>query len=315
MLTVQSREAIDRPGNPLPSEGSMTQVIYILAHSRSGSTLLARMLGQVESWVSVGEVRYLWRRGMVENQPCGCGEPFLSCKFWAPVVRDAFGQVTRAEAARMADTIRYADRVWRMGRPQDSRTSEATQLLGTLYTAIRKVSGASVIIDSSKSPSYARLLGRSQEIRVHLVHLVRDCRGVAYSRIRRVARGELQARSENLLVARTALEWIAVNELSHGLAATLPYTLARYEDVVSHASEAILRIASSSHLPAPDLSFVGDSRVSLGADHTVSGNQMRFESGWIPLRLDEEWRYRLTRGQRMLLTTVGQRWLARYGYL
>jgi hypothetical protein len=298
------------------------RLIYIAAHSRSGSTLLARMLGQQDSWISVGETRYLWRRGMVENQPCGCGAPFRSCPFWAAVVRESFGEVSIPTARHMADSIRAADRLWRVGSiaPGSRRAalpsaSEALDLLGALYRGIAKVSGATVVVDSSKSPGYARLVGRLPEVRLELLHLVRDCRGVAFSRIRRVRRGELRARSENWLVARTALEWGTVNELSRRLGALYPYFLLRYEDLVRDPLGALGRIRSEWQLPVQELPFLDGSRVCLNGDHTVSGNQMRFNSGWIPLQLDEEWKQTLTRGQRAILRVIGRPWLARYGYL
>jgi hypothetical protein len=42
---------------------------------------------------------------------------------------------------------------------------------------------------------------------------------------------------------------------------------------------------------------------------------MRFRQGRVPVRLDEEWRHKLSRGHR--LVTVGSTWplLLRYGYL
>ena len=299
----------------------MIDVIYVLAHSRSGSTLLARMLGQLEGVVSVGEVRYLWQRGMVENQPCGCGVPFDRCAFWSEVIRRAYGRPSASDAERMAASVRAADRVWRMhrlgggsSRAPDARTSAALEVLNPLYDAIRAHTGVSVIVDSSKSPSYASLLSASPALRVRLVHLVRDCRGVAFSRLRRVARGELAARSTSVLVARTAMEWAAVNGLAERLGRSLPYTLVRYEDFVADPRGTLLRIAAACGLPEAATPFVEDAGVRLPADHTVSGNQMRFESGWIPLRPDEEWRSRLTRADAMILRVIGRPWLARYGY-
>ena len=301
----------------------MPHVVYILAHSRSGSTLLARMLGQVEGWRSVGEVRYLWGRGLVENQPCGCGQPFEECAFWRAVVDEAFGEVARTTATNMAALVRSADRVWRMeplgahwiqGPKAASRRTEALQLLSRLYLAIETVSGASVIVDSSKSPSYAHLLSLAPGVRVRVVHLVRDGRGVAYSRLRRLARGELRSKNQHLLVARTALEWAAVNGLAHRLGTELPYTLVKYEDLLADPRATLQRIAVETQSPAPSFSFLGDSTVLLGADHIVSGNQMRFERGWLPLRPDDEWRHELTRMQLLILRAFTFPWMQRYGY-
>jgi hypothetical protein len=300
------------------------KVVYILAHSRSGSTLLARMLGQVENWTSVGEVRYLWRRGMVENQRCGCGEQFSDCSFWTPVTQKAFGRVDQSMAIEMARLLRHADRMWRIGRlgyrrlgsrRSRERLSEVLQLLSRVYTAVQEVSTASVIVDSSKSPSYGYLLSLTPGVQVHLVHLVRDCRGVAYSRLRRNALGELHWKSENLLVARTALEWVAVNVLSHLLKSTLPYTLVKYEDFAKDPQHTLRRIVTDAGQPTPSLSFVNQSTVLVGADHIVSGNQMRFESGWISVKPDEEWRRKLARRHLWIVNAITWPWLVRYGYV
>src|SRR6185503_9310507 len=50
-----------------------------------------------------------------------------------------------------------------------------------LYAAIRVVSGAATVVDSSKLPSHAMILRRVRVVDLSLVHLVRDSRGVAYS--------------------------------------------------------------------------------------------------------------------------------------
>ena len=71
--------------------GTAIKVVYIAGHNRSGSTLLDRMLGQIEGFIAVGELRQLWWRGLEENQACGCGAPFHDCRFWAEVIRTAYG--------------------------------------------------------------------------------------------------------------------------------------------------------------------------------------------------------------------------------
>jgi hypothetical protein len=66
-------------------------VLYLGGQARSGSTLLERALGQIPTFWSSGEVRYLWDRGLIENQRCGCGQPLRDCAFWTSVGERAFG--------------------------------------------------------------------------------------------------------------------------------------------------------------------------------------------------------------------------------
>src|SRR5258706_786037 len=67
------------------------RVLFIGGMGRSGSTLLDRMLGSAPGVVSVGELRKFWRRGVVTNELCGCGQPIRECPFWRDVAREAFG--------------------------------------------------------------------------------------------------------------------------------------------------------------------------------------------------------------------------------
>ena len=59
-----------------------TVVLYIAGTGRSGSTLLASILGEVEGVFAAGEVRYLWQRGLAERRLCGCGVPVRDCPVW-----------------------------------------------------------------------------------------------------------------------------------------------------------------------------------------------------------------------------------------
>ena len=65
-----------------------------------------------------------------------------------------------------------------------------TERLGSLYRAIAEVSGARVIVDSSKHVSTALVLRRTAGVDLHVVHLVRDSRGVAHSWTKEVERPE-----------------------------------------------------------------------------------------------------------------------------
>ena len=52
------------------------------------------------------------------------------------------------------------------------------------------------------------------------------------------------------------------------------------------------------HPAAGELGFVGDGWVELAPSHALAGNPMRFRSGRVPLRVDEEWRGQLRRRHR-----------------
>ena len=63
-----------------------TVVLYIAGTGRSGSTVLANILGEVDGVFAAGEVRYLWQRGLKEGRLCGCGLPVRECPVWSKVL-------------------------------------------------------------------------------------------------------------------------------------------------------------------------------------------------------------------------------------
>src|SRR6185312_11260354 len=95
---------------PPEVDGTQPRILSIAGAGRSGSTLLAMLLGGLPGCTAVGELRHIWERGVIANRLCGCGEPFHECPFWTAVGREAFGGWDAVDAERQAA------RLWRVGR-------------------------------------------------------------------------------------------------------------------------------------------------------------------------------------------------------
>ncbi len=72
-------------------DNSPVKVLYVAGLGRSGSTILANTLGQVEGFFSGGELNFIWKHALIENRLCGCGRPSRECPFWGPVFDGEFG--------------------------------------------------------------------------------------------------------------------------------------------------------------------------------------------------------------------------------
>src|SRR5688500_16707278 len=92
--------------------GADVTVAYIGGSGRSGSTLLVRLLGSLDGVISVGELAYVWNYGLINNNLCGCGQPFRECDFWRAVFDEAFGGFDGIDAHRMQTLQRKTHR-WR----------------------------------------------------------------------------------------------------------------------------------------------------------------------------------------------------------
>jgi hypothetical protein len=290
------------------------------------------MVGQMTGVCSIGELVYMWQRGIGEGNRCGCGEPFDRCPFWQQVLTTAFGGSVKAHAARVEELRQAVDRArfipWLLApslRPAFRRqVDEYVDYCSRVYEAVQAVSGCQVIADSSKAPSFAFCLRTSEKIDLRVVHVVRDSRAVAYSWTRKVPRAEKTGPSymDTIRPARTAGQWNYHNAALQALAKTGTPTLrVRYEDLVRRPDEQLREIAEFIGVAAgpEQLGFIGADAdgwwTDLSVAHIASGNRMRFKTGRIPIRMDNEWRTSMPAKQRRAVTALTLPLLGHYGYL
>jgi hypothetical protein len=310
-----------------------TRVLAIGGWGRCGSTVLDMMLGQIDGFVSVGEVREVWLRGCVEDRPCGCGEPFSSCSFWTEVGVEAFGGWSRLDVDDIL-RVRYRwDRAWGLPRLLSSAgvTSGHGDLaryaatLSRLLRAVAVVAGARVVIDSSKLPTHTLLLRHAPGIDARLVHLVRDSRGVAHSVRKHVAKPVSHGSPTELPrhgAVATSVRYDVYNGAQDVLAgmerrAGRSLLRVRYEDLVADPARWLSTVARHADEEAcTDLPFLDRATrcVTLAANHMVDGNPVRFSDGAVALRLDTAWHQCLHARDRRLVTLMTLPLLARYDY-
>ena len=324
-MTVTTHES---QAQPAPAHDTdPLQVLFLAGLGRSGSTIVANVLGQHPDAVSVGEVVHLWTRGLADNELCGCARPLRECEFWSEVGKAAFGGwdqidlVALTEQGHRIDRNRYLPLMikpgMKAGRAQDQ--SDYTNTLIALYRAIRSVSGARVIVDSTKHVSYAYLLSMLPEFDLRVAHLVRESQGVAHSWAKVVERPEVtngSAEMPRYSPAQTSGKWITYNGLLHGLRALgTPRQLVRYEDIIGSPELSFRQLAHFAGLDAePMESLVGPDWVELSPTHTVAGNPSRFQHGRVDLRLDRAWVEAMPERDRRIVTALTWPLSRAYGY-
>jgi Sulfotransferase family len=299
------------------------KVLYIAGWGRSGTTILDNVLGSYDSVFTTGELFYLWRRGLVQGRRCGCGHALRACELWGNILDVAYAGRPPAHPRQIAQLQRRVVRVRdtrRLARPQlAGEAARYRDEIGRIYRAIGEVTGARLIVDSSKVPSGAAILARMPHIQAYLLHMVRDPRAVAYSWTRPKALPDTRVprQMEPHGPAESTANWVAWNLLIESLARD-PFAgrsrRLRYEDFVSaprDTAEALLGFTGTSWSRDP---FQDGSTVRLGGNHTVSGNPSRFRTGTVALRADDAWRDGQPWRPRMVSTAMALPLLRRYGY-
>ena len=301
------------------------KVLYIAGTGRSGTTLLDRVLGQLDGFFSAGELENIWQRGVLADRKCGCGVPFSRCPTWTGILWRAFGGLDGVDASRMAALGRRhtgprsvpAALAGRVGHA-DPGSVMYPEGLARLYQAVGQETGCGVIVDSSKSPLYAEQLKALPGVDLYLLHLVRDPRATAHSFQRKKQLPDfsderlMQQQAPWVSSRRWAL-WQAVTEL---LWRGRPdrYLRVRYEDFVRQPRRTVQRIAALVDEVPAELPFSSDSTVRMQPTHSVSGNPNRFTTGSVEVRADDEWVHVMRRTDRMLVTALTLPLLVYYRY-
>lgn len=301
----------------------MTKVLNIAGCGRSGSTILGNALGQATGFLHVGELCSIWQQGFRRNVTCGCGAAFRECALWKEVLRHPLLRDAERDAPLLAPLPRRVSHALPLlmafpaivrRRRGLSRYLDAT---GNLLRAIQQVSGCRVIVDSSKVPAHNFLLSLVPGVDVSYVHLVRDPRAVAHSWKRTLVRfdGANGAPSDNArtTAGRAALKWIRANATMEAIRLRTGRVLyCHYEQFVRDPAATVERIARFAGREAEGLSFADERTIVLAPTHTVWGNYSRLRTGPVEIRPDEEWKSKMGRADRLLVTALTRPLMARY---
>ncbi|MDH3706555.1 MAG: sulfotransferase [Acidimicrobiia bacterium] len=312
---------------PTAAASGPVPLIYIGGVGRSGSTLLNDLLGQHPDAVAVGELVHLFQRGLVENNLCGCGQRFGVCPFWQAVGHDVGGDW---DAAAGAEYLAMKARVDRNRHSLSLLSPVSTpgfaaslRAWGSFYDrligALRRQTGATVVVDSTKQISTALLLRRLGGVDLRIVHLVRDSRGVAFSWTKEKRKVEVvddDAMMNRYPPALMGWRWLSWNVVFASFRLLgVPVLTLRYEDLIDDPDASLRRVLTFAGLEPGSLPFVAGSTVDLQPVHSVAGNPSRFDRGSVSLRRDEAWRQQMPRSARRWVTVLTAPLLARYGYL
>jgi Sulfotransferase family len=316
-----SEKSSDSPTTPL-------KVLYIMGAARCGSTILDNILNEIDGFFSVGELRFLWER-LHQGRLCGCGRAFEDCEVWSLILPEVLGSDLRALPAvlKRQKAISATWRTWPLlyASSRDNVTDDVqayAALMSHLYQTIGRVTGARVVIDSSKRPWDAALLGvvnRSapMEISPFFIHLVRDPRAMAYSQLNVKANPDREqpAVMKPTGVTKSALQWVRWNVTADAVRAKqreVPSMMIGYRDFCSDPvgiSRAITEFVGEGDAGLP---FSSDHAVSLEGNHTVSGNPDRFRKGMVTIREDNKWETQMKPRDKLIASALTLPLIRRY---
>jgi len=322
-----------------------TRLVYILAASHSGSTLLAILLGSHPEICTIGELKAT-SMGDVDRYLCSCRARIRECPFWSAVGGDMADRGFDFDIADAGtDLVSGADPyLKRLLRPLHrgpmlelvrdaalglspawrSRISRFQARNSALAESVCTRTGNNVIVDSSKVGIRLKYLLRNPTLEVKVVRMIRDGRGVALAYVdpARFAdardpglRGGGMGASredERLNIADAAMEWRRSNEEAEAILACLDparWRNVRYEDLCADPGTTLRSLFAFLGVDPG----VGVEQLNFEGLHMI-GNGMRLDFSR-RIRLDERWRQALGPGDLRKFDSVAGSLNRRLGYL
>ena len=258
------------------------RIIYIASDGRSGSSLLESILSNAPNSISVGECFRFWERFYKADTRCGCGKRIESCNLWRNVDRDL--QELRYSISQFKNSARYFLRYaqFRSLDTMDPQLVALFPIVKRFYSSIAQHSNSTVILDSSKSPSWAKLLTRIDGFDVRIIHLERSLAQVTRSWRRHVRLPEYTERDvwmptkSRTMCTRT---WLRVKILASRLASCSDYYFLRYERLCSETADVLRELGdfTGENYLNRDLHFL--------ENHAIAGNPLRHERKLDPIKV------------------------------
>jgi hypothetical protein len=236
-----------------------------------------------------------------------------SCTFWGPVFEQGkqkigeeeftwtLNNVQRFESFKSLSVLVNTFSPFQFNKKSFKRYSDNTYAFLKL---VSQNSGINCLADISKNPIRAYNLSKHPNIDLRIIHLVRDGKGVAYS----------MKKKSNHPVWRTALFWMFINILSNRvLTKYKKHARIKYEDFVQGMKSTIDIIGDLCEIDMTPVTEKLDDEFD-NASHIIAGNRLR-KSGKIQVKIDSEWRTKLSKFQIFQFNFMGYPLMKKYRYL
>jgi len=250
-------------------------LLYIMGTARSGSTILEILLANARDVFGAGEVTALVQDGLIDDRECSCGESFHRCEIWQEIKEKLnFDSDSLSEWAGLQKRIEWHDGFFRQffGLVNTGDWQRYQQYNLKLLRAIQQVTGAKVIVDSSKYAGRALALSRMQEIDLCVICLTRSPAGLMAA----FQKPNINEQRPKRPVAVLLYYFIALISLRLAAMRMKPGVFfLSYEEFATDPVQSLTEIASRAGL---DLSDVCTSLSDAGAfnvGHIVTGNRVR----------------------------------------
>jgi hypothetical protein len=293
------------------------KLLYIAGTGRNGSTLLERILNEIPGVFAAGEFGRNARYN--RSKICLCGEKLTVCPVWQAITNEINSQLDEEkflQLDRKYNDPKGIERLKLLTQQKKIKLADDfkqyLQGLAIKYQAIHKHKPGQIITDSSIDVWYGYYLSLIPSIDLYIVHLIRDPRGVSYSRqqLKFASPRAKKPWTPQIPYSKSALSWVKRNIfIEMKLARSGKYLRVHYEDLIENPSAVVKEIADLLNLKLENIDFIkenSENKVFLGESHLIGGNLDALKKGpeEIVLKRDERWKHHMKWLDIMLVTFI-----------
>ena len=289
-------------------------IVYIMGHARSGSTILNILLGNIDGVFSAGEINNYVISGWVTNEYCSCGKRASECEFWSGV-QSSIESHLEQEPSEIALVTRKMEN-WRTifsvskqkRNVQTLRRNAYVLYAHAFFNSILERADSNWLVDASKVPMRLYNLLGGSEFEYYVIHMVRDPRAVCYSLNRSIEKnleGGVQKDLSSRSYATTIKELYISAILSALVKWKLPasrYLCVKHEDVVVRTADVLDKIDPFLGVRCDSLKDHVRGGGVLFQSHNVAGNRLRMQKD-IKITNDQSWLKEMS-AARYILTSL-----------
>ncbi len=300
----------------------MTDFLYILSPSYSGSTLLTFLLAGHRRIGTIGELKAT-AMGDLDQYYCSCQSAIRKCPFWHGLAQELgnkgvafdladFGTHFCAPSPPVIDRLIRAclrgaicelarDVGLKLIPEAGRRINQIIEKNRVVIETILKLQQADIFLDASKEPVRLKYLLRAGYWNIKAIHLIRDGRGVACSYMKHY----------DVPMEIAALEWKRTARQCEMMLSSLPadsWITVHYEQLCTDPDGTVKAIL--------DLIKLDPNLVETDlepTEHHILGNYMRLKRP-NKIKLDQKWKSTLSAGKLATFAQVAGKTNRQYGY-
>ena len=252
------------------------KIIYIAGDGRSGSTLLDSILSNIDGSLSVGECHRFWIRFYEGETRCACGEIITECELWNKVdhqMRQRFVEYDPEIFKKRVVEIQLFKNFKKIPKLISSEMWQPFCVqVKAFYEIIASHSEKNIVIDSSKSISWAYFLEQLDFANLYIIHLERKLPSVANSWRKQMLLPEYTSKEVYMPVKSVALStksWLKVKVMAKRLKKADHYLFVSYEMFCKQPDVWLQKIKY----------FINEdfdvAKMQMQKTHAIGGNPMR----------------------------------------